>query len=835
MDIALNSKNRAKNEIPLERYIPQLLHVSPHIVKTSSGEYQTFLKVAGVTFDTLGSDSIDSYHRLLVNWLNTTLKGGEFALTHYRIRRQLDANMETTYNNDFSEILADEYYSSFKGMRMLQTELYLCIHFKPKIDAISRNFMKNMSFERLSKLQDEYIEKLTEVANLTKNILQDFDLEQLGVYEKNNVIFSEVKNFLGFLVNGEWLELPLLEKPLNEQITYAVNTFQSEYRSIKTVNGQKFASYLDLTDYPEEFNTGALDKLLYSNFEFIEVMTFQPDNVVDGKAKLERMEGYVISAGDVTQKELDDFATAKEKQKDGELTFGTFHYCLAVFAPTFEQLLKVKSEAFGIMTAISGFQTSVISTVSPCGFFSQLAGNWDWLPRSAYISDAAFFGMASLHNFGAGKRHGNPWGDAVTILKTPSLQPFCFNFHVTDINTNSQDDKAPANTCIIGATGSGKTVLETFLVSHLMKVKDIRVVAFDKDRGLEPFIRRVGGLYQPLQIGVPTGWNPFQAQEATPRYLSHVNKLMQLCIEKYGKPSIDETIALERGIRAVFNLPKHLRGVTALLQNITEKNSTDGNGNDLAKKLREWAIGDDGRDNGINSWVFDNPTDNLDLDKYIAYAFDYTELLEFPELNTPMLFHLLYRNELMLDGRPYVYIMAEFWKALQNPIFTDFAKNKQKTIRKQNGFGIFDTQEPADMIKSEIGGTMVQQSVTKIFLPNPEAIWKDYEVMGCTFKVFEIIKNLNVNSRQFIILQGHQAVLAMLDLKGMTQILDILSGSTDNVEILTGIIDKVGDDPRVVFPLYHRSIAQRRGNYSENDFIFTETNEPLFTTEDNHV
>lgn len=67
--------------------------------------------------------------------------------------------------------------------------------------------------------------------------------------------------------------------------------------------------------------------------------------------------------------------------------------------------------------------------------------------------------------------------------------------------------KAPANTMIIGMTGSGKTVLELFLLTMSLKYKPT-VVFFDKDRGAEIAIRALGGNYRCLKRGQPTGFNP---------------------------------------------------------------------------------------------------------------------------------------------------------------------------------------------------------------------------------------------------------------------------------------------------------------------------------------
>ena len=67
----------------------------------------------------------------------------------------------------------------------------------------------------------------------------------------------------------------------------------------------------------------------------------------------------------------------------------------------------------------------------------------------------AFAALASSHNFTSGKRDGNPWGEALALLRTPSGQPFYLNLHSSPEGEDSADKKLPGNTMIIGVTGSG--------------------------------------------------------------------------------------------------------------------------------------------------------------------------------------------------------------------------------------------------------------------------------------------------------------------------------------------------------------------------------------------
>lgn len=796
----------------LSEFIPQELHVSRYVVKCRGDELQAWFQLGGVVFETKMADRIDAEHKQLVSWLRQTLSGGEFGITCYRVRRALDVELEAEYDNDFSAVLAEEYHERIRRSKALCTDLLLCISFIPTMDRVTKVMLKRGGVEAEKRLQLSMVDRLEEACNATMSVLKDFEPRRMGLYEKDERVYSEILNFLSYLANGVRTELPMREAPIYQQVPLAESTFRDEFRVAALHGRRHYFAYLDMQDYPESFNTGALDALLYTKCEFIETMSFRPANIRDGRERLKRMQGFVVSADDATEDEMADFADAQAAQKLGTLVFGEFAYSLGVHGTTFDAVQEAKAEVQGIIARSEGFRVGVVDVVPMCGFLSQIPGNWKYAQRNAFLSDEAFFGMVTWHNFGGGKLRGNPWGDAVTTFLTPSKQPFFFNLHVTDQNIDATGQKVLGNTTIIGQSGSGKTVLEAFILSMLLKVKGIRMVLFDKDRGLEIFVRRVGGNYLSLEVGKPTGLNPFQLP-LTPSYRTHLMELLKVCASDYGEISLEEELLLDKAINAVYQMPQHMRRLSLLLQNIPAA----GVGTKLGQKLRKWAVGTDGAEKvGSMAWVFDNPRDVLSMDSNRVMAFDYTEILKNELLVSAILLHLLYRMERLINGQPFVYVMAEFWQALNNPALAAYAGDKQKTIRKQNGLGIFDTQEPADMLKSKYGDTMVQQTAIKIFMPNPEAVWDDYKRMGVTEREFHLIKSeFHSTSRKFLVKWSQGSVIGMLDLGGMPEVIDVLSGSTDNVLILQDVMAEHGTTPRQWVGPFHKAVAASRGIVEE--------------------
>jgi hypothetical protein len=193
-------------------------------------------------------------------------------------------------------------------------------------------------------------------------------------------------------------------------------------------------------------------------------------------------------------------------------------------------------------------------------------------------------------------------------------------------------------------------------------------------------------------------------------------------------------------------------------------------------------------------------------------GFDTTEFLDLPEVRTPVMMYLLQVMEELVNGERLIYVISEFWKALDHEIFSDFAKQKQKTIRKQNGLGIFDTQSPSDVLRHPIGRTMVEQSVTKIFLANPEAVREEYvDGFGLSEAEFDIVRSLGAQGgRRFLVKQGHASAICELDLAGTRRLHHRALGDHRQRALLDGIRERHGDDPFQWLP-----VAAARGSGSQ--------------------
>jgi type IV secretion system protein VirB4 len=88
----------------------------------------------------------------------------------------------------------------------------------------------------------------------------------------------------------------------------------------------------------------------------------------------------------------------------------------------------------------------------------------------------------------------------------------------------------------------------------------------------------------------------------------------------------------------------------------------------------------------------------------------------------------------------------------------------------------------------------VKQSMTQIFLPNPEARRDDY-VLGfnVTEAEYNVIKNLGKSSGMFLAKQGNRSAVVKFDLSGMPRILNVISGTANDVELLNDMLTEIRD------------------------------------------
>jgi type IV secretion system protein VirB4 len=610
----------------------------------------------------------------------------------------------------------------------------------------------------------------------------------LGRYHGANGICSEPLEILSALYNGEMQ--PVLEPSgdAGHYLPYKRISFGLDALELKgaSANMSRFGAIISIKDYPAFTAPGMLDNLLRLPHELTMTESFA---FIDRQIADERI-GLALrrlrAASDETTTLRQGLLGAKDDLTGGAAAYGEHHLTVHVRAATLAALDAAVADVQASLADIGAVAVREDLNLESA-FWGQFPGNADFIARKALVSTANLSGLISLHGFPIGVPAGGPWGEPITVLETTSSTPYFFNLHSGDLG----------NFTLIGPSGSGKTVVLNFLIAQAQKFHP-RTFFFDKDRGAEIFIRAIGGHYDVLRPGTPTGFNPLQLPENAVNQAFLRQWLAQILTPAGGQLTADENAIISSAVDANFSQPAEYRQLRYLVELLA--GAARPIRGDLASRLAPWYGA------GEYAWLFDNPIDQLTLDTRTA-GFDMTALLDNPALRTPAMMYLFHRVDERLDGSPSMIVIDEGWKALDDDVFVHRLKDWMKTIRKRNGVVGFATQSASDAIESKIAATIIEQSATQLFMSNPKAQASDYcDGFGLTAHELDLVRSLPEHLRCVLIKQGGNSVVARLDMGNMPDAITVLSGREASVRILDALRRDHGDAPSEWMPLLLQAV-----------------------------
>jgi len=798
------------HELSVSDYVPFSHHVTPTILATRNWEYLSIWRVDGRSFQGWA----DADHCRWITDLNHALRGFPtgFGLWSHLIRRRVQEYPTSTYPDAFSHAHDAAYRQAFVGKPPMINEMYLTVLIRPQVDPALRLFSK---FEKrtardVAAWQRRAIEELDDVNRKLASALKRYAPELLRLVERDvtpkdapagtaRVLssFSEPAEFIGLLLNGKHAPVPLVNARLYNSLPTARQFFSAhgEQAEMRGPDWVKRYVLLELRDYPEHTRPGHLNTLLNAPYEFVMSQSFGAMSIAEGLKALSRQIKWLEDSGDYADSQIAGLQSARDALSSGQFLMGDHHATIQVFGEDSDQTLRAAADVSG-MLADRQVIVRLLDRALIAGWAAQLPGNWKWRPRPAAVTSLNFLCFASMHNYLFGKPAGNPWGPAVTMLKTTGGTPYYLNFHASLAEVDETGKRRLGNTSIIGQSGSGKTVLLGHLITQARKFRYTAAI-FDKDRGMQVTVMAMGGKYFTLQLGVPTGWNYLHMTPSKSNVTFMATLTKQLAANGDAPATMAEQKQIEAAIKKLvefIDLPD--RRLSTLLQFLPAAPSADGELS-LRDRLERWCVGQE------HGWLFDNPRDELDLSVSDLFGFDLTEFLDQGPIRDAAITYLLYRTEGMIDGRRFAYLFDEVQHALKVPYFQSFIQDKSRTIRKENGVFVFATQEPDAILGNPVGRSMVQQSATAIYLENPKATAEEYiEGFKLTPAEFAMVKAIPEFSRQFLVKQGESSVTATLDLSTCPDALHVFSGSADMAELAEEALAKCGNDPAHWLPRY---------------------------------
>ena len=807
-----------KREMLAAQHVPYMAQVGSGVISTRFGHFVQVFRLGGVSFETVDDERLNTWHeRLNVLWRN--IANPQVSLWTHMVRRREQVGVPVA-GSGFADALAYRYAQRLSGEHLMVNELYLAIVYRPNAGA-SQGLLERLLLRPGSESSGlalaEALEACQKLAQTVCAALRDCDIEALGIYQQGGRIYSKVLEFIASLLDAESMTVALPRAPLSEVLATSRTFFGTEVIEYRQPAHTRLSAMLGIKEYPTPTAVGMFDRLLSLPFACVLTQSFSFLSRPAAQGLLQRQYHRMVNAGDFAVSQAEELKVALDALTSNEFTLGDHHFSLQVFGDAPEDGTSLSdqrrlrslndhvAQARSIL-ADSGMTVAREDLGLEAAYWAQLPGHFAMRPRRAPVSSRNFCAMAPFHNHPVGRPSGNHWGDALATLVTSAGCPYYFSLHASDPrDPEGGSRRDTGHTFICGPTGSGKTVLIGFLVAMLARQGATQVI-FDKDRGLEILVRALGGVYLPLGNGSLTGCNPLQlpVTAANEEFL----KAWLRVLVRAGSAiaiSVRQEADLDQALRGTLSLSSEARRLSRLVEFL---DSTDPEG--VHARLARWCRST----RGDYGWVFDNPSDSLvsRLQGQPAVGFDVTDFLDNPVVRAPLTLYLFHLVRQLLDGRRLVCWMDEFWRLLADPAFEGFAKDGPKTWRKLNGVMCMATQSVSDVMSSPISRTIVEQTPTKIFFPNPDASHQEYvEGLGLSEREFRLIREqLAPGSRAFLVKQGHHSVVCHLDLRGFDAELAVISGRATAVQRLHELMAVKGESPQEWLEAFMSGTGEQR-------------------------
>lgn len=810
-----------RGENSLVDYVSLSHHVERNIIALRDGGYVSLWRMSGRSHDTASQNDVfrwlEDFHAQLVGAAKAD-PALNISMWTYIHRRRVGDYPDAKFSNPFARHVNDKYRAAFTNADSRVNDLYLAITVRENVDDMLKMFAKAEKPSEADKLysQERSIKALNSINSQMAIALRPYRGELLGMEEvfdpelNATSTYCSALRWFKYLVDGRDEPVPVGRGRIYDYLSTARPMFAPHGSTgvNRYADGTRRFGMLEMVDVSRDSSEpGQLNKLLKSEHEFVLCQSFSVLSLVAASGALEQQERLLRDSTDPAFTLIQQLADARDMVESGQILGGEHHLTLLAYAPDARRLENSLESLRTLLTACR-FICAPVDLSLEAAYWAQLPGAWKWRPRPAWITSKNFCSWSSFHNYLSGKPEGNPWGTAVTAMKTVSGTPLYFNFHVSGFDDDDFGKKLLGNTLILGKSGEGKTATLCFLLTMAQKFDPLTLI-WDKDCGTQILVLALGGRYYKLQRGVPPGWNPLKAMNPDdPQDWAFLQRFIRKLAELDGLSlTASEERAIDSALHVVMReIPRHKRQMRVLLQNITEPEDANPNARTgLKTRLSRWC-GD-----GEHAWLFDSEEDTLDFEGCRTFGFDVTDFIEDDEKVrlAAMMTYLTYRTDRLQNGQRVIRVWEEFHKLFEDPGMERKAKDGAKTDRKKNTINIWSSQEPQDAISSKVGMTLIQQTATMMLLANDAAVESEYvQTLRLTEREFEIMAKFPTGSRHMLIKQGQQCAIGVMRLQGWDREMRVFSSTPDSALIAEKCVAEYGRDPDVWLPEFYRIMEE---------------------------
>ena len=486
----------------LAEHLPYFALAADDVMVLREGDLLATLRLDGLNPMTTEDDRLDGLKRAVAAIVAQT--GNAFGFYIHRISVPQDMSLRPVEGDSFAAAIDARWRSHIEGLRPSKRQMYLSVLRRPDISAriplIRRFARKAWVRDRAARIQE-----LNEVMVFFEVALSSASPVRLS--NKG----GEWLGYLNTLNAGSFSPIAFGQSalPLSHTLSDCRATFDGDVVAVTcaTTGVVKYGALFSIKTYPALTDVTLLDALdLPLDIVLTNSFSPIPNNIM--AERIQRIIRQMHASDDAAVSLREQLATAADDQEAGRIAFGDHHLSIAIYAPDRDTLeraaAQIKRVGQEIMAVVVRENMALKAT-----YFAQSPGNFGYRARKTPISSTNFADFAALHGGVEGRGSDqSPWGQTISVLPTVGASGYRFNFHEAG---ETGSEPTVGHTLVLGRTGTGKTLTTAFLAAQAQRVS-ARLFFFDKDRGLEMAVRALGGRYNEIRAGVPTGLNPLATE-----------------------------------------------------------------------------------------------------------------------------------------------------------------------------------------------------------------------------------------------------------------------------------------------------------------------------------
>ncbi|MDM8335460.1 VirB4 family type IV secretion/conjugal transfer ATPase [Wolbachia pipientis] len=773
---AVNLKLEKKHNLALLEsidldFIPYACHYDEETILTKQGELLKIIKLE----DYSSADNYSDLRTEIRKSISKNINSLYFTVWIHTVRKRNKLSLKWNKTEDFSDKLHLTRLNKLTDSKLQYiNELYIVVLFSDFGKHTNNSFfLSRIKNKHKPSLQENHHE-LQKITDLIQSDLEPFGAKKLGLSFSEGKIYSEMMEFLHYIVTLTHRDYPICERDLSQyvknlKVAFGFNTFQTIFE-----NQQKFGAIFCIKEY-REIPLENTDRCLQLDSEFIitEVIIFTSNNkaVKEFKKQINMLQ---ISEDNILLQNS-EIKEIIELEKAAAINFCQQKIIFTVFADNKNRLAKNISNLSSIMSLI-GLMMFRTDLHMEDHFWAQLPGNFAFItqPKSILAKHACSFAM--LHDFTSGTLKGGRWKEAVTVFFSKKGSPYFFNFH---------GKKNNGHTTILGAPNSGRTLLINFLLSESRKFNP-RIIILDNTGKSIIFTKAISGKYYIIDQkhkDKSLKFNPLNIEDSVSNR-SMLVEMFKRMVADTGLVDVEEKI--KKIVDSIFAIPKESRSISQISEVLLL----------LGGKISKWC------GSGEFAYLFQDGNES-DIDwETKTISLNTANLTKQKECMSVILYYFLYSFEAKCDGSPAILVLDEAWE-ISNifPTEEEF-DNWMRRMTKLNVVVILSTENLDLAFASKFTQYLDKHVDTRILMPNINANRLYMKAFSLSKEELNIILQTPTQEGLFLIKQYKGLVTLNLDLKDMQETY-VLSANKKTIKYMHEAIKEKGEEVNKWLPVFY--------------------------------